>query len=352
MSATSIPSLAGRVLLVGLDGPELTAPSERRLRALDPAGVTLFDRNLESPRQTRTLLAAITAGLTHPPLLALDQEGGRVSRLRRWIGETPTAVDLAAGDPDRVRQFARATGSAMRSLGFNVDFAPVVDLCPPTASNGIGIRSFGTDPEQVTRLAGEFLAGLRAAGLAGCLKHFPGLGDSVVDSHVELPTVRRSREQLEREDLLPYRRLISEADSVMVGHGYYPALDPAPPRPATCSRRIVHDLLRSEFGFAGLVITDDLEMGAVTGFDRDGAGAVQALRAGCDLLLYCSDLDRAESAAKALIAEARRDAEFHTRLADAARRVDEMARRWPVQPAGVAEWDQARRALERFTPQA
>jgi len=350
MSATSIPSLAGRVLLVGLAGPELSARSEQRLRALDPAGVTLFDRNLESPRQTATLLNGITALLTHAPLLALDQEGGRVSRLRHWVGETPTAVDLAGSDADATRQFALATGGALRALGFNVDFAPVVDLCAPAAMNGIGDRSFGTDPEQVTRLAGQFLEGLRAAGVAGCLKHFPGLGDTVVDSHLELPIVRRSRVQLEREDLLPYLRLGPGADSVMVGHGYYPAFDPVAPIPATCSSRIVRDLLRTELGFDGLVISDDLEMGAASAFDRDGAAAVQALRAGCDLLLYCSDLDRAEAAAGALTAAAEREPDFRARLAEAAERVDRMARRWSAPRDGLDGWDQARRALARFDP--
>jgi beta-N-acetylhexosaminidase len=333
--------------MVGLPGPELTPETSRRLRDLDPAGVILFDRNLVEPEQTAALLASVKGLLSGPPLFAIDQEGGRVSRLERWIGATPTALDLSGGSAETVRRFARDTGSALKALGFNLDFAPVVDLCPPDAPNGIGDRSFGTDPEQVTRLAGEFLRGLHDGGVAGCLKHFPGLGDTVVDSHVELPTVGREAEQLEREDLLPYRRLCGEADSVMVGHGYYASLDPEGPVPASCSPNVVSALLRSGLGYDGLVVSDDLEMGAVSGLDVDGAAAVRALHAGCDLLLYCADLDRAQRARQALDDAARRDRVLRSRLGDACRRVALAARRWSGAAADLVAWEQARDALSR-----
>lgn len=336
---------AGRLLMVGISGPDLDPGTAARLRALRPAGVILFARNLESPPQTARLIAALRRGLDEPPVLALDQEGGRVSRLESWIGPTPPASVLASAGPAAVRRFAQATGRALRSLGFGLDFAPVVDLCPPDVPNGIGDRSFGTDPERVTELAGAFLDGLEAGGVAGCLKHFPGLGPTRVDSHLTLPTAERTREELERLDFVPFRRLGCRSACVMVGHGHYPALDPEPSLPATLSGPIVSGVLRSRLGYSGLVVTDDMEMGAVAALDEDGSGAVRAVAAGCDLLLYCRDLDRAEAAAAALAARADRDAAFARRLDEARQAIETFAACWaaPVEAAGG--WEQARSEL-------
>jgi beta-N-acetylhexosaminidase len=334
--------------MVGLPGPRLTPDNQQRLRALNPAGVILFDRNLDSPDQTAHLLDGVRGLLSGPACLALDQEGGRVSRLRRWIGNTPTAAELARSDGRSVRRFARVTARGLRSLGFNVDFAPVVDLCAPDAPNGIGDRSYGTDPEHVAAMAGEFLLGLREGGVAGCLKHFPGLGDSAVDSHVELPTVSRSVEQLEREDLLPFQRLGDRTDAIMVGHGYYPALDPDRPLPATCSANVIEGLLRSRLGYTGLVVSDDLEMGAVSSLDHHGMAAVRAIAAGCDLLLYCADLARAERAARALEQAADRDPAVRRRLEQAIGRVNATAESWSVSTPDLVAWESARADLTKF----
>ena len=249
--------LAGAVLMVGFEGAE---PLER-LRALGPAGLILFSRNLESAGQTIDLTERLKGLLPGPPLLALDQEGGRVSRLEPFIGPTPAAAALARAGSATAKEFGAGTGRALHALGFNIDFAPVVDLCGPEATNGIGDRSFGTDPRLVAELAGSFLEGLQAAGVAGCLKHFPGLGRTAVDSHLELPVASTGLERLQAEDLLPYRLLCPEAASVMVGHAHYPALNPEERLPASCSPEIVNGLLRKELGYGGLVVSDDLEMG-------------------------------------------------------------------------------------------
>jgi beta-N-acetylhexosaminidase len=236
----------------------------------------------------------------------------------------------------------------LAAIGFNLDFAPVVDLCGPESSNGIGDRSFGTDARRVTELAGEFLGGLQQTGVAGCLKHFPGLGDTRVDSHLELPTVERTRERLEAEDLLPYRRLASLAASVMVGHGHYPALDSEGERPASCSPRIVNELLRRRIGYTGLVVSDDLEMGAVSRRDRDGAAALESLLAGCDLLLYCADLDRAEAAARAIGAAADRDRAIAARLRAAAAAVLRATRLWDGAAPTGGGWESVRAGMAEF----
>lgn len=321
--------LASRCLMVGLPGPVLDPETADKLESLDPAGVVLFSRNLVEPGPTRELLARCAAILDRASLLAVDQEGGRVSRLERWIGPTPSARHLASAGQETVRAFGRETGRALRSIGFNLDFAPVVDLSPPSAANGIADRAFDTTPDAVGRLAREFLEGLQGEGVAGCLKHFPGLGDSSVDSHHELPTVGRDRPTLDANDLVPFRQLLELAPCVMVGHGHYPAFDDAP-LPATCSRSIVSDLLRRELAFGGVIVSDDMEMGAISERDAEGAAAVEAVAAGCDLLLYCSDLDRARTAAEALGHAADGDPALRDRLERSADRVERLARAWPA----------------------
>jgi beta-N-acetylhexosaminidase len=337
--------LAGRTLMISLPGPELDGPTAERVRAIAPAGVILFRRNLDSPAGAARLLAEVRTQLPHAPLFAIDQEGGRVSRLEPWVGPTPSAAALARAGHDAVRRFARASGEALRVLGFNLDFAPVVDLCEPAATNGIGDRSYGVDPEVAIAMAGAFLDALQSTGVAGCIKHFPGLGPTGVDSHFELPTAERSREELEQRDLLPYVRLGERAASVMVGHGHYPALDPTPHRPASLSPAIVDALLRQRLGYVGLVVSDDLEMGAVSPLDEAGAAAVQALAAGCDLLLYCADLDRADRALEALATRAAADPAFGRRVEQAAGAVDRLATLWPAPLADLSSWDRTRREL-------
>ena len=319
--------LASRCLMVGLPGPVLDPETADKLEALGPAGVVLFGRNLVDLGPTRELLGRCAAILGEGTLLAVDQEGGRVGRLERWIGPTPSASRLASAGPETVRAFGRATGRALRSIGFNLDFAPVVDLSPPGAANGIADRAFDTTPDAVSRLAREFLEGLQGEGVAGCLKHCPGLGDSSVDSHHVLPTIARNRSALDASDLVPFRQLLGLAQCVMVGHGHYPAFDETP-LPATCSPSIVSDLLRRDLGFGGVIVSDDMEMGAIS--ERDANGAVEAVTAGCDLLLYCSDLDKARDAASALTRAADGNPALGDRLARSAARVERFARAWPA----------------------
>jgi beta-N-acetylhexosaminidase len=290
--------------------------------------------------------------LARPLLLGVDQEGGRVSRLEPWIGPTPTAVALGRLGPEAAGALGAATARVLRSLGFNLDFAPVVDLCEPDAPNGIGDRAFSTDPLVVCSAAGAFLDGLQAGGVAGCLKHFPGLGSTRLDSHLARPTAAIELPRLEAEDLLPYRRLGPRAACVMVGHAAFPALDTTPDRPATLSPPIVDGWLRSRLGYRGLVVSDDMEMGAVSPLDAEGQGAVSAVAAGCDLLLYCADLDAAERAARALAARAAAQAAFARRLADAADAVRATARRWALEPGAPGSWGAAMAELRAAAAEA
>jgi len=338
----------GRVIMVGFAASRPERELLDRLRALQPGGVILFRRNLESPEALAELVLALREVLPPHPLLAVDQEGGRVSRLEPWLGPTPTAERWSQQEEDAVRRFGATTGEGLRGLGFNLDFAPVVDLCPPGTQNGIGDRSFGTDPEVVATQAGAFLDGLQSAGVAGCLKHFPGLGDTHVDSHKELPTVTRPRERLVSEDLLPYRRLQHRAAAVMTGHALYPTLVPGANLPACLTPEIVRGWLRERLGFAGLAVSDDLEMGAVAAFEAERPAGLTAVEAGCDLVLYCHTLDRADRARDAMEARASEDPSFAARLRQAAAAVERTGREWPARAPDPAVWAEARRSMQEL----
>jgi beta-N-acetylhexosaminidase len=349
MSDESAYHNASGCLMIGLSGATIDAGEAERIRELDPAGLILFRRNLQEFEQARALVDDFVGLVSRPPLIAIDQEGGRVSRLEGWVGPTLTARQLSERPVEQTREFGGTTGRALRCLGVNLDFAPVADLSAADSQNGIGDRAFATDPRIVARSARAFLDGLQESGVAGCLKHFPGLGDTSVDSHLSLPTVRRDRTRLEREDLLPYRELGNLPASVMVGHGHYPAFDGDTPLPATMSRRIVTEQLRGRLGYRGLVVSDDMEMGAIADLDRDGEAGVAAIRAGCDLLLYCADLERASITASALADAATSDPELDRRLRDASSRVASFARRWSLEDTS-GRTDRWESCVESFAP--
>lgn len=298
---------SGPLFFIGIRGTALDAEERDFLHEVRPGGVILFRRNIESAAQVRALndeLRGLPCGPGRPggPLLGVDQEWGPVNRLAGLFPSLPPAADLAR-DADR-RATAEAgslTGRLLRHLGFQLDFAPVLDLCEPGAPNGIGERSFGTDPETAAGLARSFLDGLQSAGVSGTVKHFPGLGRTVADSHKVLPEVHADLEALRVHDLVPFRRLLAANPDVpvMVGHGWYPALDPGvEPAPASLSPAVVEGLLRGELGHRGVVITDDLEMGAVTGEAAgdgdpfDDAVGIRALLAGGDWILICHRRER------------------------------------------------------------
>jgi beta-N-acetylhexosaminidase len=342
VKARNLEKIAGRVLLAGLAGPAMTRSEETALKLLSPGGVILFRRNLETVDLLSRLMEKLGRVLPASPWIAVDQEGGRVSRLEPWVGPTVSAALLAAEGGDAAESHGQNTGRQLAKLGFNLDFAPVVDLCPADATNGIGDRSFGEDPSRTTEMAGRFLQGLQDAAVAGCLKHFPGLGDTRVDSHKELPVCTRSLARLQSEDLVPYRTLGEQPAAIMVCHAAYtdPSLAESSaegqPLPATLSSRIISDLLRTDLAYEGLVVTDDMEMGAVAPLDVNGSAAVAAVRAGVDLLLYCSDLDKATAARDALVQEALTDPDFQRRLQDAAEKVEKTASLWPRDQASSA----------------
>ncbi len=285
-------ALAWGRFVLGFEG---TAPSrfvESFLRA-GGAGVILFARNLEAPAQIQELNAALwRMGRGVPPLILVDQEGGPVQRLRQWATPLPPMRTVGrTGDARLARKLGRLVGAELRALGFNVDCAPVldVDTCPDNPI--IGPRAFGAAAELVARMGAAFAKGLHEAGVVACPKHFPGHGDTRLDSHADLPVVGAGRERLEAVELAPFRHVLSTepVGMVMTAHVVYPALDPA--LPATLSPAIVDGLLRTELGFDGVAITDDMAMGAIARhFDVEEAVA-RAFDAGVDVVLWCHDED-------------------------------------------------------------
>jgi beta-glucosidase-like glycosyl hydrolase len=274
-----------RRMVIGLPPEGLTPAWERDFEAFTPAGVIVFRRDFASLEALRQLTTRLRE-LARPRrlFLAIDEEGGHVSQLSGLLTVPPNAALLARGaSAGDIAWASRVTGERLRSLGVDWVFAPVADLHSEPHNPVIGPRSFGVTAEAVTSAIGEALAGFDQAGIASCLKHFPGHGDTEIDSHLALPTCRADRDTLERREIAPFRAHAS-ADAVMSAHVVYPALDAE--RPATFSRAIVHDLLRERLAFRGVCITDALEMKGATG-DRDAAEAARlALEAGCDLLLF------------------------------------------------------------------
>lgn len=295
-------AMAGQLLWIGFHGTTWSPALARLVRDVKPGGIILFGRNIEGARQVRALNDAAYRALDIPPFVALDQEGGRVSRLRSIVGATSAALALAARPEPRgsVKRHSTATALALKTLGFNVNFAPVLDLSGADARNGIGDRAFGEDPADVCRLAEIVLRVHLQAGIVPVGKHFPGLGGARADSHLILPVIRRSREQIWKRDLLPYRRLRSLLPVIMVGHAYYPALQGRGAGPATLSARVVDGLLRRRMRYRGLILTDDLEMGAIDQRLAGGETALAAFAAGGDGLMFCSSADRILEAHEAL----------------------------------------------------
>jgi beta-N-acetylhexosaminidase len=290
----SLEDRVGQLFWIGFEGTVCGPPLERLIRHVRPGGLILFGRNIETAKQVRALTDALYRALPVPPFIALDQEGGRVNRLRPIIGQTPSSQWLA-GLPHgaaAVKKHATATVISLKSLGFNVNFAPVLDLSGPDSRNGIGDRAFAEDPRKVVDLASVALREHLRSGVIPVGKHFPGLGSAPADSHLALPVIRRSRTLLFSRDLLPYRRLRRSLPIIMVGHAFYPALQGRRPQPATLSGRLIDGILRTRIGHRGLVLTDDLEMGAI---DQEALGSEQALaafEAGNDGLMFCRSAER------------------------------------------------------------
>lgn len=298
------PSAGDRLpLMIDLSSPEVT-PDERALLAeRRVAGVCLFGRNVRDRSQVAEYVSELRELAGEDLVVAVDQEGGGVLRLFD-VPTPPAAMALgAADDPDLTRRVAAATARGLRAVGVNLDFAPVADVNSNPANPVIADRSFGADPELVARHVAAFVTGLQEEGVGATLKHFPGHGNTTVDSHTDLPVLTQSRAELDEIDLVPFRAGIAAgAQLVMVGHLDVAAVDPGVP--ATFSRKVLVDLLRGELGFTGVVISDALNMGGATQASA-AEQAVQAILAGNDMLLMPPSVAEARNGLLEAIASGR-----------------------------------------------
>jgi len=336
---------AGRLLFVGLPGTRLDKRLREMLREIQPGGVILFGRNVESAEQVALLNAQIRDALGGRVIIGVDQEGGLVDRFRDICEPMPPAKAVRlAGRTELARQFGELSARALRLLGFNMNFAPVLDLHGGNEENGLRGRTFGEKPEEVARLAGAYLDGLQAHKIVGCGKHFPGLGGSQVDSHRRLPVVTHSWPEILEHDLVPFLDLMfhrpgERLHSVMVSHAAFPevseflqawfrrtaelpSLEDFSQIPATISNNVVMRMLRTAFKYDGLVITDDMEMGAVVQTLSVAEASLRAIEAGSDMILICEQ-EANFKAARDLICRAVAEGRIRTEVLDKAnRRID------------------------------
>lgn len=320
--------LCGQLLVGGFSGHALTASFAKALADGERAGAILFKRNLTGDLVATARLNAALRDASRsdlPPLLAVDQEGGRVARIGAPALVLPPMRTLGAtGDAAFIGRVAEAQAVELAALGFSMNFAPILDVHTRADNPVIGDRAFASDPDTVARLGVAYAEGLARGGVMACGKHFPGHGDTNKDSHLDLPLVDHDRARLDAVEIVPFRAAARAGiAALMTAHVLFPALDPGVP--ATLSRAVCTDL-RREIGFEGVLISDDLEMKAVADTVGVEASAVRAIDAGCDLLLVCTDEELQARAHEALVRHAERDAAFRARCVEAATRVLKMRR--------------------------
>ncbi len=325
------PDQASAVILAALEGISLSAEEQKCFERLPPAGFTLFRRNIAPEFARVRRLCSNLQSLIHassPPLmLAIDQEGGRVARLKQPFPDGGPAMLLAEGRVDTdallsIENHGYIVGAALAGLGLNVNFAPCVDVLSNEANTAIGDRCFARSSEAVTQRAFAYLHGLQASGVLGCLKHFPGQGDAGADTHEHGTVIDVDMETLFNRELMPFLALMNECPMVMVSHAVYPALDAD--HPASLSSRVMQGFMRERLKYKGLIVTDDMNMKAIAQ-DRESwtAAVVATVAAGADLVLVCRELERYRWAVEALTREAQRSFSFHRRMNEALKKLTE-----------------------------
>jgi len=289
MSPLALRQQIGQLLVAGFDGPELPVELKALAREFSIGGVVLFKRNVQDPDQVADVARQIELlGGELSPWVAVDQEGGRVARLKRPFTEWPPMIVLGrSGSVDLARRFARALAEELTAVGVTLDYAPVLDVLTNTKNPVIGDRALADDVEQVSELGRVIISELQDAGIAACGKHFPGHGDTSVDSHHDLPLVEHPPDRLRGIEFKPFEAAIAaRVASIITAHVLVPSLDAE--WPATLSRRIVTGILRDELQFTGVIFTDDMEMKAIAARWSVPDACVQAVAAGCDGVLVCS----------------------------------------------------------------
>lgn len=330
MSLTQLKADAGQMLVAGFDGTSLDTATERALGAGELSGAILFARNVEAPRQVAELNAALLRCCRDgtAPFVSVDQEGGRVQRIKEPATRIPPMWLVGATrDPRLAVRVGEVIGAELEAMGFNLNFAPCADVRTNPDNDVIGDRSFARDPQWVGRMAGAIMLGLTTSGIIPCAKHFPGHGDTLLDSHYELPRIEHDIERLRRVEIPPFRALMkADVPMVMTAHLQIPAIDTH--HPATLSENAIGELLRRKLHFGGVVCSDDLEMKAVA--DRYPIDEMMHLgvRAGVDLYLICHTREKWEEAFETLVRMGERASYDRERIALSAGRVRQLKQQY------------------------
>ncbi len=297
----------GQLLLLGVKGLELTSEEASLFKKIQPGGFVIFGRNVESPEQVRSLTDALKEVCDIEPLITIDQEGGRVTRTREIANEPPSAQQFReAGDSKKVAgliaRHGMITADILRQLGINMDLCPVLDISYDDESdNAMRGRCYGTDAQEVISNAGIFNSNLRHGKVLSCAKHFPSCGLADVDPHHELPFVKKSKQDLMASDLLPYTALMPTLDSIMSCHAHFSSIDPdSPGLPGSLSKNLLIGLLRNQLGYEGVIMTDDLDMGAIVNTYGRGNDVRMSIEAGNDMAMICHQVDSAQVAIDAI----------------------------------------------------
>lgn len=307
---SSVIEKLGQLLIIGIRGTSLTEDEAEFIITNNIGGVILFARNIENPEQVHSLCRSIQA-LRHktkdklPLFIGVDQEGGRVARMKAPFTQWPALSYLGKLDSTSVAfKFAMDMGSELRAVGINLDFAPCVDVLTNPKNSVIGDRSLSTDPEQVAKLASALVRGYIKSGIIPCAKHFPGHGNTLLDSHEDLPIEEVDEERLKNVELVPFKKVFrARLDMVMTSHIKFPKIDPK--FPVTLSEKFLKGMLRNELRYRNLIITDDLDMKALAKNFPTADIPVMALQAGCDILLYCNNFDHPQVAIDSLMKAAK-----------------------------------------------
>ncbi len=341
----------GQLIIAGVEGPELTSLERAWLNLVRPGGVVLFRRNIEQASQVTTLLREAMEIAGAPLFGCVDLEGGLVDRLRDLIAPMRSAAAVfATGKRSNFLKHGKLIGQECRALGFNVALAPVLDLALPAAAAVMRTRVVSAEPKEVAEYATAFIEGLDSEGVLGCGKHFPGLGGGKLDSHVAMPRIDRTWKALWEQDISVFRTLAPKLRMMMVAHASYPQTRDK--GPASISSFLISTVLRKRLGFAGLVVSDDMEMGGILTQVSMEEAAVKAVLAGTDVIEVCKDPALILRAYEALLREAERSAAFRRRVEAAARRVTEHKRRYldatPPRVASASQIERVRTRVKRF----
>lgn len=343
LQSMTLEEKVGQLVITGVDGYNNDEHSELLIKNYHVGGFILFKKNIQDSAQLSNLLNSLKASNASankvPLFLSVDEEGGRVSRLPDEFRKIPSNKVIGKKDDSALSYKVGAIlGKELNAFGFNMDFAPVLDIDSNPKNPVIGDRSFGNTSELVSGLGVETMKGIQSQNIISVVKHFPGHGDTSVDSHVGLPKVNHDLERLMSFELVPFKKAIENgADTVMIAHILLPKLDSK--NPASMSKAVITDLLRTKMNFNGVVITDDITMGAITKNFDIGAAAVKSIQAGGDIVLVCHGFDKQETVIKALLEAVQSGQISAERLEESVYRILELKRKYSLadSPSGTVD---------------